>query len=188
VLYVTPDRVLEVAGRPVAAHRGAGDYRSTLRHELAHVHAHAAGLEGPRWFSEGLADLVQSYALEDGRLIDRGPDEVCLALARGFPAEVCGVERLLDWREDGARIAAGEEQVDPISRTLCGLFVRFLLEGEPPGPLPPRLASIQGRPRSELVALETEYPNLSPELSPVSVTLAELALMLLLNELLQKNM
>ena len=154
VIYVTPDRKLEGDSGPLLAHRAASDYRRTLRHELAHVLARAAGLEGARWFREGVAHLVETYQLEQGRLVDRGPDDVVLLVAHTFPSEQWGLARLLDWSEDGARVAAGEEAVDEVSRTLCGLFVRFLAERQPPGTLDQRLRAVQAMSRSELLALD----------------------------------
>jgi hypothetical protein len=157
VVYVTPDRVLQGPSGPLVAHRAAGDYRGTLRHELAHVHADVVGLEGPKWLSEGVADLVESYVLEEGRLVDRGPEASSLLRAGALRGEQLGVARLLDWREDGIRIAAGEEQVDEASRILCGLFMRFLVDRQPPGSLVERLAGVQALSRAELEELEPAW-------------------------------
>jgi hypothetical protein len=63
----------------------------------------------------------------------------------------------VDWREDGHRIAAGEEAVDEVSRTLCGLFVRFLLQRQPPGSLPEQLRAVQELSRADLEGLEAAW-------------------------------
>jgi hypothetical protein len=158
ILYVTPDSVLQAAdSRPVVSHRAAENYRATLRHELAHVHAFAAGIEGADWFNEGLAHLVCSYELEQGSLVDRGPPARELQAARLLPVESWSVARLLDWREDFARLVSGAEPVDEVSRSLCGLFVRFLAERAPPGSLVERLQSTEELTRTELEALEPEW-------------------------------
>jgi len=78
-------------------------------------------------------------------------------VAHTFPPEQWGLARLLDWEEDGAAIAAGEEPVDEVSRTLCGLFVRFLAEREPPGSVVERLQGIQALGRAELEGLEPAW-------------------------------
>jgi hypothetical protein len=157
LLYVTPDLKLVSGGAQVIALREPDDYRSTLRHELAHVMALDCGLVGPPWFYEGLADLVQSYALEEGRLVDRGPRDEDLLLAATIPADQWGAARLLDWREDGARIAAGDEAVDKASRALCGLFVRFLVERAPGATIVERLLSVKELIRAQLLSLDPQW-------------------------------
>lgn len=157
VLYVTPDQEVDAGSGPVIAHRGADDYRGTLRHELAHILSVECGLTGPPWFYEGLADLVQSYRLEEGRLVDHGPSAEERRAALATPGDQWGIARLLDWREDGARIAAGEEQVDTASRALCGWFVRFLFERDPKPSLHESARATSRRTRAELVALDGEW-------------------------------
>jgi len=157
LVYVTPDQELETGEGPVVAHRGADDYRGTLRHELAHVFALESKLAGPSWFYEGLADLVQSYALEEGRLVDRGPSFEDRLVASTIAPEHWGVPRLLDWREDGARVAAGEEAVDKVSRALCGWFVRFLFQQDPRSTLHQTARAVSQRSRQELEALEPAW-------------------------------
>ena len=157
LLYVTPDQEVETGEGPVIAHRGADDYRGTLRHEMAHVLALESKLAGPPWFYEGLADLVQSYALEEGRLVDRGPTFEDRLVASTVAPEHWSVERLLDWREDGTRVAAGEEAVDKVSRALCGWFVRFLFENDPKATLHQTARAASQRTRAELEALEPQW-------------------------------
>jgi hypothetical protein len=166
LVYVTPDQEVDAGEGPVIAHRGADDYRGTLRHELAHVLSVASGLTGPPWFYEGLADLVQSHQLEEGRLVDRGPSFEDRLMAIATPADAWGLKRLLDWREDGAQIAAGKEAVDKVSRALCGWFVRFLFERDPRGTLHQSARAAASLSRSELLALEPQWRNwLSLELA-----------------------
>ena len=157
LLYVTPDQEIDTGEGPVIAHRGADDYRGTLRHELAHVLALESKLAGPPWFYEGLADLVQSYALEEGRLVDRGPSFEDRLVASTVAPEHWGVPRLLDWREDGTRVAAGEEAVDKVSRALCGWFVRFLFQHDPRATLHQTARAVTRRSRAELEALEPAW-------------------------------
>lgn len=157
IVYVTPDRTFTVDGQSRRVHRSAGDFRSTLRHELAHVHANAVGLTGGTWFTEGVADLVQSLVLEDGKLVDRGPDKATLDFAGTLPREQWGVVRLLDWREYSDRIRSGDEAVDQASRTLCGLFVRFLIECQSQSSLVDNLRAVQRVERAELSGLDTQW-------------------------------
>jgi hypothetical protein len=157
LVYVTPDQEIEAQSGTVIAHRGADDYRGTLRHELAHALSVETGLVGPPWFYEGLADLVQSHRLEEGRLVDRGPREEELRAALLTPADRWGVARLLDWREDGVRVASGKEEVDEASRALCGWFVRFLFERDPQPSLHQSARAASRLERGELLALEDEW-------------------------------
>ena len=157
LLYVTPDRVLQADSHPVVSHRAAGNYRATLRHELAHTHAFAAGLDGADWYSEGLADFVGSYELVQGTLVDRGPQERDVLAAGSVPSESWSIERLLDWREDCGRVLSGAEAVDEVSRSLCGLFMRFLVERAPGATLVERLQSVRELTRAELQSLDPQW-------------------------------
>jgi hypothetical protein len=158
ILYVTPDRELPADdARLVTAHRSAGNYRPTLRHELAHVNAFAVGLIGEDWFSEGVAHWIESFELEQGVLVDRGPRARELQAARALPVESLSVARLLAWREECSRVASGAEPVDEVSRTVCGLFMRFLVERGPQGSLVERLRAVDGQTRGELEALDAEW-------------------------------
>jgi hypothetical protein len=168
LVYVTPDRVLQEDSRPVVSHRAAGNYRSTLRHELAHVHAFAAGLDGADWFSEGLADLVASYELVQGILVDRGPRVRDVLAVRSVPSESWSAARLLDWREEFERVVSGAEPVDKVSRSLCGLFMRFLVERAPGVTLVERLRLVEVLTRAELQSLDSQWRAwLSKEISRV---------------------
>lgn len=134
-------------------------HRSTLRHELAHAFSSRAGLDGPDWFREGLAQYVESLRLDGGVLRDDGAPVLTLVRARRLPLEMRALERLLAWEEDGRRILAGEEEVDFVSRTLCGLFVRFLLETREGEGLAERLRSVSRLSVDDLLAEEEAWQS-----------------------------
>ncbi len=135
----------------------ADSYRETLRHELGHVFAGKAGIRGADWLSEGTAQYLASLRLVEGRLVDEGAPVEMVVEARGLPRERRTIEHLLAWEESGERILAGEEQVDRAARTLCGLFVRYLLDRQDEPELCDRLRAVAALPRASLRALEDPW-------------------------------
>ncbi len=144
VLYssVRPTRPLEALER-------------TLRHELAHLAARRLGLAGPTWFDEGMA-LQFETARRLGDTLVFELDSELLGQARRVHALVEFAE-LLDWDEDGRRVAGGLDEVFLPGRPLAWSLVRFLLERDPDGPLSSRLARIRALRRDELNALEPAW-------------------------------
>ena len=161
-LYLAPPNRFRLrSGRVVESETQPERLTFVLRHELTHVACRRAGLQLPTWLSEGAADMVESLALEDGALMDRGPPEEAVARALALERFDWRVAPLLDWSERGERIARGEEAVDMPRRHLCGLYVRWLLglrgDGRPVRDLARRLAELAARPRAALLAGEAEW-------------------------------
>lgn len=160
VIPIAPARVMVLEdGREITGVVSAEHYRSVVRHELAHAFLHERGLPDDDWFAEGAAELIEGLELRDGALLDAGVPCEMLELApdhRDRP-----LAELLDWREDGAAVAAGREAVDPGARALCGLYVRFALElpgdGAAAEDLLQRLSVLARRSRDEHLAGEARW-------------------------------
>jgi hypothetical protein len=129
------------------------DHEGTVRHEVAHLCARLAGLEGPTWFDEGLALEVESWRHEHGRRVPRAGDPI--AIARDLPRR--SVATLLDWEEDGADLLAGRADVFLEGRPLAHALMRFLLERVEGGDLVERLRAVLVLSRAELLRLEPAW-------------------------------
>lgn len=127
VVYVEAESIgTRADGQSITGTVSPTTYRATVRHELAHVWTHRAGIAGASWFNEGLAEHVESMKLADGRLVPDDASEL-LGHAASLPRERCTIRRLLDWRENGMRIHEGLETADASARAAAGAFVHFLM-------------------------------------------------------------
>ena len=131
------------------------DYSGTVRHELAHLHAARAGLEGPDWFDEAIALEVELSDLTAGELVSPATPAT-LPVA----AEACrrfGLADLLDWKEDGDAIARGEQEPFVEGRPLAHSYLRFLLRHLDAAPGVTAYRRIREMDRGEHLALEESW-------------------------------
>jgi hypothetical protein len=130
-------------------------YDSIVRHELAHQCSIRQGIDGEVWFNEGLA-LEMENATPDGDGLVPIPWPPSLAQAAKVHRET-SLARVLDWREDGAAIAAGREEPFRDGRPLAHAYVRFLLEREGGERSPAAFRQILGMSREQHLALEDDW-------------------------------
>jgi hypothetical protein len=159
---IAPARLVRLEdGREITSVMSAETYRSVVRHELAHALLHGRGLPEDDWFSEGAAELIEGLELVEGELLDAGAPGEALRLARDLDLLERPLADLLDWREDGAAVAAGRESVDAAGRVLCGLYVRWAigLSGEraPARGLLGALSQLARRSRAQHLAEEAGW-------------------------------
>ena len=68
--------------RTVYGYQSSADLKSRLRHELFHGFAEGKKLSNlPLWFEEGVAELMESYQLQDGQLVLKDLQEKRLRIA-----------------------------------------------------------------------------------------------------------
>ncbi len=150
VVLLHPDLELP-DGRVVFAAHDRVDYRDSLRHELAHICSHLVADELPTWLDEGLAHHVGRTRWVDERPVR--PNRLALLPSdRAVP-----LAELLDWREDGAAVVAGEAASRADLRRLALAFVTYLLEREPRPDLASALREIADTPRAGLLAREDDF-------------------------------
>jgi hypothetical protein len=123
----------------------------TMRHELAHLVAERAGLEGPKWLDEGLAQLFEHGRLENGALVTER-DALPLAAARELYAET-SLDVLLGWEERYDDMVAG--RVLHAGRPLAHALAVYVVEGDE-GSLPERLRRLAALGEADVLALEPE--------------------------------
>ncbi|MCP3920317.1 MAG: hypothetical protein GY711_32730 [bacterium] len=156
VLYVPKDQAVRTAdGREI---RGTFrfDQGSTVRHELTHIAANLAGLEGPTWFDEGIAIEISSMRVEGGVLLPGRGDSLSLAAARRIHAEH-SLEELLAWQERGDRLHRGDEDVFRAGRPLAHALMLFLLQRVQGDTLLESLRTIHSMSAAELLGLEDDW-------------------------------
>ena len=128
----------------------------TIRHELAHVAAFTAGLEGPTWFDEGLAlELGYRVFADSGELVPEFRPVTLQTAVRERGRH--DLATLLDWSEDVGRVEAGEEEHFSLGRPLAHAFTRFLLERTPGPSLRAQFEAIAQLDREALLALEPDF-------------------------------
>jgi hypothetical protein len=158
VLVQPTSEVVFPDGRTLRGTTAASAYRSTLRHELAHVVADSAGLAGGAWLDEGIATLVEHvHASPEKGALEVEPERLRYSrqVARQGPA----LADLLRTVEDGAAIAAGRTPADRSWRPRLLAFFSFLLEREVArgGDLRSALDGARRAGRRELERLEPEW-------------------------------
>lgn len=132
------------------------DTTRTLRHELAHVGAALAGLEGSTWFDEGIAEEFES------REFDASGDLVPVALpanlacARRFHRGY-SIENLLLWAESVRDIESGLAVPFSMGRSLAHSLIRYLLDVTPGTSLREQLSAILALSDAELRAHEAGW-------------------------------
>jgi hypothetical protein len=153
VVYVPADRVSVLAdGRKLTGGFAFPEDLEVLRHELAHVAAARAGLEGSQWLDEGLALLFEHGRMENGVLVtDRGAPE--LAAAREHFAET-SLSELLAWEEDQEDRVAG--RVWRTGRPLTHALAVYVVESGQ-GSMPERVRRLAALSEADLLALEPEW-------------------------------
>jgi len=132
------------------------DSSATIRHELTHVCASVAGLSGPTWFNEGLAEEFESMEIDAHGvlLVTPWPRSLRLAGDRHGPYSI---DDVLEWDEDFGRVSSGEEQAFRLGRPLSHALLRFLLEHTPGKSMREKLECILATEPEEIRALETEW-------------------------------
>lgn len=130
-------------------------FDEVMRHELAHLCAFRAGLRGPVWFSEGLAQTFEHCALDKLELTPPALPEILVLAARLHRDWT--VADLLDWKEDAAAVDAGLETGWGPGRPLAYAWMRFLLEGDARASWRERFERIRTMTRAELLAFERPW-------------------------------
>lgn len=152
-VYVSADRTRELSdGRTVTETFTFGRETETLRHELTHLVAGRAGLDGPQWLDEGLAQLFEHGRLEQGELeTDRAAPSLVAARER-FDRTTLNL--LLAWEESHAGAVQG--LVFDAGRPLAHALAVYVVEsGE--GSLPERVRSLAALNDAEVLALEAGF-------------------------------
>jgi len=161
-IYVVPTGTLaHPDGREITVSFDFGT-ELTIRHELAHVCAMLADLNGPTWFDEGVAlELEYSEWNEAGELVRR-PVPVTLRVAHRRRADAT-LDEVLAWKEDFGAVYTGDEQPFLLGRPLAHALMRFLLQRDERAfpasgeSLRARLLRIRALEDDELRALEPEW-------------------------------
>ena len=146
VVLLYPDLELP-DGQVVFAVHDRRDYRDSLRHELSHICSHKVVDEIPTWLDEGLAHLVGRTRWIKARPIV--PRELpLLPKDREIP-----LRELISWKEDGAKVVAGEAHSRGDMRRLALAFTTYLVQQQPKGqPMAETLRVLAGMDTEELVA------------------------------------
>lgn len=155
VIYVPRDREDRLPSGRIVTGSFRFDHEPVIRHEIAHLCASLAGLTGPTWFDEALAQDIQYMELEDGRF-HRRAYPATLAYAQLIHHEF-RLEAVLDWEEQGELIAQGQAAVFDEGRPLAHSFLWFMLQRTPGDRLVDRYRNIHSLDRAELLALEDEW-------------------------------
>ena len=132
------------------------DSESSIRHELAHICAFEAGLDGNTWFNEGLAEEFESRKLDnDGALpMTALPRNLQVARKQHGPYSI---DDVLDWDENVSRVSAGKEKPFYLGRSLSHSLIRFLLDRTPGKSLREKFERILDMKDREIRALEDEW-------------------------------
>lgn len=153
VVYVAADSVRTLPdGRTLTGIFTFPEDLETLRHELTHVVAKRAGLDGSQWLDEGLAHLFEHGRVQDGELVtDRAVSS--LALARD---EYSGttLNLLLPWEETEAEVMQGH--VFHAGRPLAHALAVYVIESTA-GTLPERIRHLAALDDAEVLALEPAF-------------------------------
>lgn len=157
VIFVAPETTMSMLdGREVQVSMELGQ-NLTLRHELVHVLAGKAGLDGgAEWFDEGLAMELEFRELDHGDLVQSRDLPLSLRVAHD-QHERHTLAELLAWEEDVDRAQSGEERVFKLGRPLAHALMRFLLERTPGERLRERFEAIARLSSAEILALEDEW-------------------------------
>lgn len=157
VVRVEPPSTLEISdGRRIEGNWAAETYREVLRHELAHVAAHAAGIDGETWLDEGLAHAVELARVEGGELVVDAR-AAPIAGAADVPRGQRALAPVLDYAEDLATIERGGELAHPHGRQLATSFFVHLLARRGEGSFAEKARAIAQMSRAELLAEEGEW-------------------------------
>ena len=153
VIYVMPEHA--PTGEPRRALPDASEYRSIIRHELAHIFVHRLKLPADSWIQEGIAEAVETFDLIDGKLDPNTPFRISpRRLARWGPFSL---ESVLSWQENGFRVEKGMEEPNVRARKLAMTFVLYLMEQHADLPFTERLEKIGTLPREELLTMEDAW-------------------------------
>jgi hypothetical protein len=156
-VYVAPEFTLNMkGGKEIPFKFDPAVVRATIRHELAHVCAKHAGLDGPRWFDEGLAEELESWELTETGTFIAGPLPSSLRLARDGHAPFT-IDTVLDWEEDAGQVLSGQEAPFLLGRPLAHSLMRFLLEKASGETLRQKLKEILALDRNKIRALGGEW-------------------------------
>lgn len=159
----TPSPLPTPGQRSIATMAPSGfDPAPTIRHEIAHICASFAGLEGPTWFTEGLAREFQSRQFNGHgqlALTAQVPDDLITARLN---YEAYSIDDLLDWEESLTTevIKTGTGEIFTMGRPLAHALMRFLLEREQrehQASLRQQLERIQAMTPDQLRALDAEW-------------------------------
>ncbi len=156
-VFVEPTVVsMASEGQPFRSVWNATGYRTTLRHELAHVLASSAGIVGDAWLNEGLATLVE-YAQVEGAVL--GIDPAMLRVGRQCARSANSLSELLLETEDIEGIFAGRVAARGEWRPQLLAFFTFLLERETArgGTLRSTIDGAQRAGRTKWLRLEPEW-------------------------------
>jgi hypothetical protein len=155
VIYVAKDLTSKRKDGRRVVQRFNHDYESTIRHEITHVCAWAAGLKGPVWFDEGLAFELQTSRVLRGRLVPRSEPKT-IAIAKRFHRDF-PLSRVLAWTEDTQGIEDGHSDVFKEGRPLAHALLRFLLTRIGGGSLRERLDAVHALSHEAILALEPDF-------------------------------
>ena len=151
VLRVFPPVQAKIEDQEPIQLGGPETYRTTLRHELAHAFARRLDLRDDRWFSEGVAELIESLEMRDGILHLTAPPDV-LAKLHELPPEERELRDLLRWEIEDPTL-----EIQPPARQLAHSFLRFLMQDIPIEGGDPALQELSSRRDSELLPLEAAW-------------------------------
>ncbi len=155
-IYVVPEGTMPQADGSLRRIRMSLDRGPVIRHELAHVCAEVAGLSGPTWFNEGLAEEFETRSFDlEGRLVAE-PLPRALRIAQTEQAS-SSLGEILDWREDYFRVSGGQEEVFAFGRPFSHALLRFLLERAPGGSLRARLEAVRRMEPERILVLQEEW-------------------------------
>lgn len=153
VVYVSADQVTELSdGRTITGtFTFAGDLE-TLRHELTHVLAERAGLNGRQWIDEGLAHLFEHGRLEGDELVTNR-EASSLVAARDRYSET-SLNLLLPWEETHADAVKG--YVFRAGRPLSHALAVYVIESTT-GTLSERIRHLAALDDADVLALEPAF-------------------------------
>jgi len=137
----------------------------TIRHELTHVCAKLANMDGPTWFDEGIALELEYREMDEAGVLVPTSMPRTLRLARD-QRDSYSIDAVLDWEEQGERIHAGEEQPFHFGRPLAHALMRFLLERTPGKNMRAKLERILATDLDEIRALGPEWKTWLEALPP----------------------
>lgn len=153
IIYVAGDKSVESPSGKQVPMAFKFDYRSTIRHELAHVCHELMGLEIEHtWLSEGIAVTVETMEVEDGRLQHTSFNRELFLCSRIHRYHQ--IQELLDWSENLEEIMAKREDVFTEGRPLAMSLIRYLLSRNPEESFPAGIRRIVSMSREELLSHE----------------------------------
>ena len=155
-VYMAPEGKATLHGGGEASAILQIDSDSLIRHELAHIGVHLAGLDGPTWFNEGVAEEFEAREFDaTGELV---PVEMPASMQRALARyDDYSLRDVLEWNEDFRAASTGDEKVFRMGRPLALALLRFLLQRAPETGFRARLEWIRALSDDRVLALEGEW-------------------------------